>query len=90
MFISIIVILIKYMTAEPSTGRRRGIQYKWVALSNTTIGTLMASINSTIILISLPPIFKGIDLNPLATDSFAYLLWILMGYNIITATLKTS
>ena len=87
MFISIIVILIKYMTAEPSTGRRRGIQYKWVALSNTTIGTLMASINSTIILISLPPIFKGIDLNPLATDSFAYLLWILMGYNIITATL---
>jgi len=69
------------------TKKKRSMQYKWVALSNTTIGTLMASINSTIILISLPPIFKGIGLNPLATGSFAFLLWILMGYNIITATL---
>lgn len=45
----------------------------------------MAMINSTIILISLPAIFKGIGINPLT--SFQYLLWILFGYNIVTATL---
>ncbi|MGA2875792.1 MAG: MFS transporter [Nitrososphaerales archaeon] len=63
------------------------VEYKWVALSNTTIGVLMASINGTIILISLPAIFNGIKLNPLAPDAFQYLLWILFGYSIVTATL---
>lgn len=62
-------------------------KYKWVALSNTTIGMLMATINGTIILISLPAIFRGIGLNPLDPGSFVYLLWILMGFNIVTATL---
>ncbi len=61
------------------------VQYKWVALSNTTLGVLMGSLNGTIILISLPSIFNGIGINPL--DSFQYLLWILFGYNIATATL---
>ncbi|BCU70330.1 MFS transporter [Stygiolobus caldivivus] len=61
------------------------MQYKWIALSNTTIGVLMASINGTITIISLPAIFRGIDINPLT--SFQYLLWILMGYNVVTATL---
>ncbi|PYB68081.1 MFS transporter [Thermoplasma sp. Kam2015] len=63
------------------------VQYKWIALSNTSIGVMMASVNSTIIMISLPAIFKGIGINPLTPQSFAYLLWILMGYNIVTATL---
>ena len=63
------------------------VQYKWVALSNTTLGVLMATINATIILISLPAIFRGIGINPLASGSFAYLLWILMGYMIVTAVL---
>lgn len=63
------------------------MQYKWIALSNTTLGVLMASINGTIILISLPAIFNGIKLNPLAPDAFQYLLWILFGYSIVTATL---
>jgi EmrB/QacA subfamily drug resistance transporter len=63
------------------------VQYKWIALSNTTLGVLMATINATIVLISLPAIFNGIDINPLAPNSFAYLLWILMGYMIITAVL---
>lgn len=61
------------------------VEYKWIALSNTTIGVLMASINGTIILISLPAIFRGIAINPLT--SFQYLLWLLFGYNIVTATL---
>ncbi|MEM0288016.1 MAG: MFS transporter [Nitrososphaerota archaeon] len=61
------------------------VEYKWVALSNTTLGVLMASINGTIILISLPAIFRGLAINPLS--SFQYLLWVLFGYNIATATL---
>ncbi|MEM3670254.1 MAG: MFS transporter [Thermoprotei archaeon] len=61
------------------------VQYKWVALSNTTLGVLMASINGTITLISLPAIFRGININPLT--SFQYLLWILFGYSVVTATL---
>ena len=61
------------------------VEYKWVVLSNTTIGILMGSIDSTIVLIALPAIFRGIDLDP--TTSFQYLLWILFGYMIITATL---
>jgi MFS family permease len=61
------------------------VQYKWVALSNTTLGVLMASINVTITLISLPAIFRGIQINPLT--SFQYLLWILFGYSVVTATL---
>ncbi|BCU66744.1 MFS transporter [Sulfolobales archaeon HS-7] len=61
------------------------MHYKWVALSNTTLGVLMASINGTILIIALPAIFRGIDINPLT--SFEYLLWILFGFNIVTATL---
>ncbi len=63
------------------------VQYKWVALSNTTIGTLMATINQTILLIALPAIFRGIHINALASGSFIYLIWIIMGFNIVTATL---
>jgi len=64
--------------------------YKWIALSNTTLGTLMASINNNIILISLPAIFAGLRINPLAPDEASYLLWILMGYMLIMATLLVS
>ncbi|MGC8515602.1 MAG: MFS transporter [Thermoplasmata archaeon] len=63
------------------------VQYKWIALSNTTLGVLMATINGTIILISLPAIFNGLGVNPFAPSSFVYLLWILMGYGVITAVL---
>ncbi|HUH99565.1 MAG TPA: MFS transporter [Nitrososphaerales archaeon] len=61
------------------------MQYKWVALSNTTIGMLMASLDGTIVLISLPAIFRGLQIDPLS--SFQYLLWILFGYSVVTATL---
>ena len=65
-----------------------GLAYKWVALSNTTIGTFMATVNGSIILISLPAIFNGIQIDPLS--SFQYLLWVLMGYGVVTATLLLS
>jgi EmrB/QacA subfamily drug resistance transporter len=61
------------------------VQYKWVALSNTTIGMLMASIDMTIVLIALPSIFRGIAIDPFT--SFQYLLWVMFGYSIVTATL---
>ncbi len=61
------------------------VQYKWVALSNTTLGMLMASIDMTIVLIAMPSIFRGINIDPFT--SFQYLLWIMFGYSIVTATL---
>ncbi|MEN6609751.1 MAG: MFS transporter [Methanoregulaceae archaeon] len=73
---------------ETSAPEGKGIHYKWVALSNTTIAMFMAAVNGSIILISLPAIFNGININPLT--SFQYLLWILMGYGIVTATLLLS
>ncbi|MGA2546007.1 MAG: MFS transporter [Rectinemataceae bacterium] len=69
---------------EPGRG------YKWIALSNTTLGTLMASINNNIVLISLPSIFNGLGINPLAPNEAFYLLWILMGYSVVVATLLVS
>jgi MFS family permease len=64
--------------------------YRWVALSNTTLGMLMATINASIVIISLPAIFKGINLNPLQPANVSYLLWILMGYMLVTAVLVVS
>ncbi|TCN44814.1 MFS transporter [Kribbella orskensis] len=62
-------------------------RYKWVALSNTTLGTLMATINSSIVIISLPDIFRGIKLDPLRPGNVSYLLWTLMGFLVVTAVL---
>lgn len=62
-------------------------RYKWVVLSNTTLGILLASINASIVLISLPAIFRGIGLNPLDPGNISYLLWMLMGYLVVTAVL---
>src|ERR1700742_1590160 len=77
--------------AETARRRRRMDHdhpfYKWIALSNTTLGTLLATINSSIVLISLPAIFRGIGLNPLAPGNVSYLLWMLMGYLVATAVL---
>jgi MFS family permease len=61
------------------------VQYKWVALSNTTLGMLMASIDIIIVLIAMPSIFRDININPFT--SFQYLLWAMFGYSIVTATL---
>ncbi len=68
----------------------RSDRYKWVALSNTTIGMLMATINSSIVLIALPDIFRGIHLDPLESGNSGYLLWMLMGFLVATAVLVVS
>ncbi|HEV7657618.1 MAG TPA: MFS transporter [Mycobacteriales bacterium] len=61
--------------------------YKWIALSNTTVGVLLATINQSIVIISLPAIFRGVGLDPLAPGNTSYLLWMLMGYLLVSAVL---
>src|SRR5436190_13052777 len=63
------------------------VPYKWIALSAATLGILMASVNASIVIISMPAIFKGIDLKPLEPGNVSYLLWMLMGYMLVTAVL---
>jgi MFS family permease len=65
-------------------------RYKWVALSNTTLGTLMATLDSSIVIIALPAIFRGIHLDPLASGNIAYLLWMVLGYLLVSAVLVVS
>jgi MFS family permease len=67
-----------------------GSHYKWIALSNTTLGMLMATINSSIVLIALPDIFRGIGVNPLQPGNTTILLWMLMGFLVVTAVLVVS
>ena len=69
-----------------NTSRTHGrIDYKWIALSNTTLSIMLAFINASSVLLALPVIFRGIGINPLAPGSTNYLLWLLMGYMLVTA-----
>jgi MFS family permease len=61
-----------------------------VALSNTTLGMLMATVNASIMLIALPDIFRGIGVNPLSPGNTGLLLWLIMGYLVVTAVLVVS
>ena len=63
------------------------LEYKWIVLINTTIGMLMAAINQTIVLISLPAIFSGLHVDPLGPGQSSLLLWMLMGYSAVTTVL---
>jgi MFS family permease len=60
---------------------------KWIVLSNTTLGILAVTVNSSILLISLPAVFRGISLDPLEPDNIAYLLWTIMGFLVATSVL---
>jgi MFS family permease len=66
------------------------LAYKWIALSNTTLGILMATINASIVIIALPDIFRGIHLNPLVPANTSYLLWMLLGFMVVMAVLVVS
>jgi MFS family permease len=48
---------------------------------------LMATIDGSIVLISLPDIFRGIDLNPLLPENSFYLLWMILGFLVTTSVL---
>ncbi|QDQ97944.1 MFS transporter [Tomitella fengzijianii] len=73
--------------AERDTGKPH---YKWIVLSNTTLGSLIATINSSILLIALPDIFRGLGVNPLEPGNTSLLLWLIMGYLVVTAVLVVS
>jgi len=73
-------------TTRPAVGHR----YKWIAMSNTTLGMLMATINSSIMLIALPDIFRGIGINPLQPGNTTILLWMMMGFLVVTGVLVVS
>ena len=63
------------------------LEYKWIVLINTTIGSFLATLNQTIVLISLPAIFSGLHVDPLAPGQSNLLLWTLMGYSAVTTVL---
>src|ERR1700728_14854 len=76
--------------AVPSAAGGRSVNYKWIALSNTTLGILMVTINQSILLISLPALFRGIKLNPLVPSNTSYFLWTFLGFLLVTAVLVVS
>ncbi len=61
--------------------------YKWVALFISTLGMLMATIDGSIVLISLPDIFRGIGIDPLEPGNSFYLLWMILGFLVTTSVL---
>jgi MFS family permease len=69
------------MSATASTDDR----YKWTALSNTTAAVFMSTLDGSIVIISLPAIFRGIHLDPLSPGNIGYLLWMIMGYRLVQA-----
>src|SRR5258708_30652723 len=68
----------------------RSVHYKWIALSNTTLGIVMVTSNQSILLISLPALFRGIALNPLVPSNTSYFLWVFLGFMLVTAVLVVS
>src|SRR5436190_12470254 len=79
------------LSVDPGGWMRLGrLDYKWVALSNTTLGMLIATINGSILLIAIPDIFRGIQINPLAPGNTSYLLWLILGFLVVIAVLVVS
>ena len=75
------------MSSRPATHADR---YKWIALSNTTLGVLLATLDVSITLIAMPAIFRGIGLDPLVPSNSFYLLWLILGYMVVTSVLIVS
>jgi MFS family permease len=72
---------------EPGRQAHGDSSYKWVALSNTTLSMTMATIDTSIVIIAMPAIFRGIRLDPTAPGNISYLLWMIIGYLLVTAVL---
>ena len=66
------------------------IDYKWIALTNTTMGALLATIDASIMLIAMPDVFRGIGLDPLLPSNSFYLLWMILGYLVVSSVLVVS
>jgi MFS family permease len=70
-------------TADPD-------RYKWIALSNATLAVLLATLDASITIIAMPDIFRGIELDPLVPANSFYLLWMILGYLVVTSVLIVS
>jgi MFS family permease len=66
------------------------VKYKWIALSNATLAVLLATLDASITLIAMPDIFRGIHLDPLRPENSFYLLWMILGYLVVTSVLIVS
>ncbi len=85
------MVLSSSPSAVPAAARpERGDNYKWVALANTTFGVIMATIDSSIMLIALPDIFKGINIDPLKPGNSFYLLWMILSFLVVSSVLVVS
>ena len=76
-----------YDVEERRREAQLGPNYKWIALSNTTLGVLMATIDSSILIISLPAIFNGLGVNPLTAGNITLLIWLLLGYIVVSSVI---
>src|ERR1700709_405039 len=65
-------------------------RYKWIALSNTTLAVLLATLDASITLIAMPDIFRGIHLDPLVPGNSSSLLWMGLGHLVVTSVLIVS
>ena len=65
-------------------------RYRWIALSNTTLAILLATLDASITLIAMPDIFRGIQLDPLVPGNSFYLLWMILGYLVVSSVLIVS
>ncbi|HEX3512063.1 MAG TPA: MFS transporter [Solirubrobacteraceae bacterium] len=74
----------------PSKSAKGGDRYKWIALSNTTLGVLLATLDASITLIAMPDIFRGIHLDPLVPGNSFYLLWMILGFLVVSSVLIVS
>src|SRR5204862_3425656 len=65
-------------------------RYRWIALSNTTLAVLLATLDASITLIAMPAIFRAIHLDPLIASNSFYLLWMVLGYLVVSCVLIVS
>ena len=82
--------MLRARTAAGPPGKTLSPHYKWLALVNTTLGVLMVTIDGSIVLIALPDVFRGIQLNPLTPGNSFYLLWMILGFLVVTSVLVVS
>jgi MFS family permease len=73
-----------------SQGTQHSDRYKWIALSNTTLAILLATLDASITIIAMPSIFRGIKLDPLVPGNSFYLLWMVLGYLVVSSVLIVS
>jgi MFS family permease len=78
------------VSAAETPGAESDSRYKWLTLSNTTLGQFMASLDGSIVIIAMPAIFRGIHLDPLSAGNIGYLLWMVLGYLLVTAVAVVS